>query len=152
LDIEAVDVIEPAAISDDDARRAGHPSRAVLLAELERNHAGRSLYRIRFRLAGGDERVALREQSELSDSEIEAALAALARLDRHGGQGTWTRKVLAAIASAPGVLAADLAARLGYEKMWFKTHVRKLKALGLTESLEIGYRISPRGRKILARM
>jgi hypothetical protein len=29
--------------------------------------------------------------------------------------------------------------------------VRKLKALGLTESLEVGYRLSPRGRAYLAR-
>ncbi|HEY7447932.1 MAG TPA: hypothetical protein VH702_07265 [Vicinamibacterales bacterium] len=31
----------------------------------------------------------------------------------------------------------------------FKRDVRKLKALGLTESLEIGYRISARGRAVL---
>ena len=32
----------------------------------------------------------------------------------------------------------------------FKRDVRKLKALGLTESLEVGYRLSPRGRAWLA--
>ena len=47
----------------------------------------------------------------------------------------------AARASAP----ADLAARLGRERLDFKTDVRKLKALGLTESLTVGYRLSPRG-------
>ena len=31
----------------------------------------------------------------------------------------------------------------------FKRDVRKLKELGLTESLEIGYRISPRGETLL---
>jgi hypothetical protein len=31
------------------------------------------------------------------------------------------------------------------DKLPFKLNVRKLKALGLTESLEIGYRLSPRG-------
>ncbi len=34
----------------------------------------------------------------------------------------------------------------------FKLNVRKLKALGLTESLEVGYRLSPRGRTVLARL
>jgi hypothetical protein len=34
---------------------------------------------------------------------------------------------------------------LGQEKLQFKVNVRKLKALGLTESLETGYRLSPRG-------
>ena len=46
--------------------------------------------------------------------------------------------------------AADLAAALGREKLPFKADVRKLKALGLTESLERGYRLSPRGRAWLA--
>jgi hypothetical protein len=31
----------------------------------------------------------------------------------------------------------------------FKRRVRQLKELGLTESLEIGYRLSPRGRAVL---
>jgi hypothetical protein len=151
LAIEAVDIIEPSAISDGDAHRAGRESRASLLAELDTG-AERALYRIRFRLASGDERIALRENAELSDGEMAAVLAALARLDRHGGQGAWTQKALRAIDAAPAVLAARLAARLGYETMWFKTQVRKLKALGLTESLEIGYRLSPRGRKVLAQL
>jgi len=30
--------------------------------------------------------------------------------------------------------------------------VRKLKELGLTESLEVGYRLSPRGRALLERL
>ena len=36
------------------------------------------------------------------------------------------------------------------ERAWFKGNVRKLKALGLTESLEVGYRLSPRGAVFLA--
>jgi hypothetical protein len=151
LAIEAVDVIEPSEVSERDARLAGRPSRESLLAELDK-HADRALYRIRFHYAGGDERVALREQADLSESEIAALLERLSRLDRHGSHGAWTRKVLEAIASKPGRLAAHLAASLGFEKMWFKTHVRKLKALGLTESLAVGYRLSPRGRKVLALM
>jgi hypothetical protein len=41
---------------------------------------------------------------------------------------------------------------VGQEKMVFKLNVRKLKALGLTESLEIGYRLSPRGQILLRRL
>jgi len=33
------------------------------------------------------------------------------------------------------------------DKPSFKRRVRSLKELGLTESLEIGYRLSPRGRR-----
>jgi len=103
-------------------------------------------------VAGGDERVALREETQLSAADLAAVLEKLSRMDTHGGNGAWTRKVLTAIGASPGKLAAHLAQRLGYEKMWFKTHVRQLKALGLTESLEIGYRLSPRGKKVLAHM
>jgi hypothetical protein len=148
LAIEAVDVIEPSDVTDRDARGAGRESRAALLAELEK-HRDRTLYRIRFHLAGGDERVALRNDAQLSEGDLAKVLAALTRMDRNIA---WTGKVLSAIAAAPGKRAADLAKRLGYETMWFKTHVRKLKALGLTESLEVGYRISPRGQKVLAHM
>jgi hypothetical protein len=35
---------------------------------------------------------------------------------------------------------------MGRETLPFKRDVRKLKELGLTESLEVGYRLSPRGR------
>ena len=54
--------------------------------------------------------------------------------------------VLGLIADRPGTRAPDLAASLGRETARFKADVRKLKELGLTESLEVGYRLSPRGR------
>ena len=38
------------------------------------------------------------------------------------------------------------------EKAVFKSRVRKLKALALTESLEVGYRLSPRGEAVLGRI
>jgi hypothetical protein len=59
--------------------------------------------------------------------------------------------VLRLIADRPGTRAADLAAELGREKLPFKAEVRKLKELGLTESLQVGYRLSPRGRAYLGR-
>lgn len=42
-----------------------------------------------------------------------------------------------------GVLAADLAASLGREKLPFERGVRRLKEFGLTESLPVGT-VSPR--------
>ena len=42
-----------------------------------------------------------------------------------------------------------LAAQAGAELILFKRRVRQLKELGLTESLDVGYRISPRGRVVL---
>jgi hypothetical protein len=55
------------------------------------------------------------------------------------------------IARRPGVRAADLAAEVGRERLPFKADVRKLKRLGLTEALEVGYRLSPRGRAYVGR-
>ena len=57
--------------------------------------------------------------------------------------------VLALIEARPAVRAADLARELGLETPRFKARVRQLKELGLTESLEIGYRLSSRGRAFL---
>jgi hypothetical protein len=45
----------------------------------------------------------------------------------------------------PGSRAQGLAEHLNREKLRFKADVRRLKALGLTESLETGYRLFPRG-------
>jgi hypothetical protein len=56
------------------------------------------------------------------------------------------------ISQFPGRRAPDLAEMLGMETLIFKREVRRLKELGLTHSLRVGYRLSPRGeafRKLL---
>ena len=63
----------------------------------------------------------------------------------------WTRQYLEMIAANEAVRAPDLAARVGLDTPRFKRRVRQLKGLGLTISLDVGYRISPRGRAYLAR-
>jgi hypothetical protein len=78
--------------------------------------------------------------------------ARLDRLDRAARDGPWTVATLRLIGERPEVRAADLAAAAGRERQPFKTDVRKLKELGLTESLEVGYRLSPRGRALLERL
>ena len=146
LAIDTVESIEPEAITEADAVRAGHESREALLAALRAEGA---LYRIAFRLAGPDPRAVLRERADLSQAEREELARRLARLDAASRHGPWTRAVLDLIAQRPATLAADLADELDREKPAFKRDVRKLKELGLTESLERGYRLSPRGRAFL---
>jgi hypothetical protein len=144
----AIDAVEPTSerrITADDARRAGFDSRGELLASLRPE--GR-LYRIEFRRIGEDPRAALRERAEISNDEREELDARLARMDRARGE-PWTRRVLELIGKRPETLAGDLAASIGIEKLPFKRDVRKLKELGLTESLPVGYRLSPRGRSYL---
>jgi hypothetical protein len=143
LAIESVEVVDEDEVTDTDASRAGAESREAVLREGPRE---RPLYRIEFRLVGPDPRIALRERSDISPGERAEIDARLARLDAASRHGPWTRKVLALIAERPGTRAPDLAASLGRETAPFKADVRKLKELGLTESLQIGYRLSPRGR------
>jgi hypothetical protein len=148
LAIDRVDRVEEPEISEADARRAGWETRDDLLGELNARPEG-VLYRIEVRLRGADPRIALRERTALSAEERASLRARVARLDAVSGRGSWTRDVLRAIAEHPGRRAADLAAAMGEETQTFKARVRKLKALGLTESLEVGYRLSPRGRVFL---
>jgi hypothetical protein len=134
-------------ITEADARRAGFQRREEVLAFLERRATGR-IYRITLSLVGPDPRVALR-QALPSHDELGGIRHRLERLDRASRHGPWTVAVLRAIDQRPATRAADLATSFGRERLPFKADVRKLKELGLTESLEIGYRLSPRGRAVL---
>ena len=143
LAIESVEVVDEDGVSDEDIRRAGADSREAVLGPGPRE---RALYRIEFTLAGPDPRIALRERSDLTAEERAEIDGRLNRLDTASRHGPWTRTVLGLIAERPGTRAPELAATLGRETAPFKADVRKLKELGLTESLRIGYRLSPRGR------
>ena len=98
------------------------------------------MWRVDFRYLGPDDRSVLREQATLDDAEVARLRARLERLDKNG---PWTRAVLTLIRDNPGVVSTTLAERHGQERFAFKQNVRKLKELGLTESLEVGYRLSP---------
>lgn len=147
LAIEAVDRVDAADISEDEAAAAGFGSAEAVRTELSERDGG-DVYRIRLSLAGPDPRVALRE-AKPEGAELEALLARLAVMDARRRSGPSSRQILEAIRDRPGVLAAELAASLGEERTPFKARVRKLKAFGLTESLTVGYRLSPRGDAVL---
>jgi hypothetical protein len=143
VEITSLDVIDPAELTEADAAAAGETLPA-LNKHLDR-HPDRPLFRIGVRHAGPDPRVALRR----SKAGVADVAARLVRLDRASNHGPWTQATLEAIKANPGLRAEDLAATLGREKLPFKRDVRKLKELGLTESLEVGYRLSPRGWALL---
>jgi hypothetical protein len=146
--IEEIQQIDRGDISDQDAHRAGFPSVLGLLQELDAVGSG-PVYRISLRLAGPDPRVELRRQDRLTPSELADVSKRLSRLDAGSRRGAWTLETLKLIRASPGVRAADLARSASLETLDFKRDVRKLKALGLTESLEIGYQISARGHVVL---
>lgn len=147
----AIDSVTPVAISAIDpasARRAGYNSAAAAVRDLGPRPEGKRLYRMEFHLLGDDPRVALRASADLAADELASLLARLDRLDR-AAPVPWTRAVLRLIADHPGVVSTVLAPQVGMERAPFKLNVRKLKSSGLTESLEVGYRISPRGLVVL---
>jgi hypothetical protein len=146
LCLDRVSVVEEGDITADDVRRTG-----MSVDELRASIAGEgTLLRIELRLAGNDPRIALRERVP-EQAEFEAVLAGLARIDA-ATQPPWTIRYLQLIADRPGVVARVLARQAGVDVSPFKRRVRQLKELGLTESLEVGYRLSPRGRAVLDRL
>jgi hypothetical protein len=147
LSIGSVERVTPDQISAADARRAGYESRDALLVELDRR-AEDDLYRIELGPLRADPRIALRE-APATGAESEHLRERLRRLDARAPDGPWTLRTLEAVSSHPGVRAGDLCRLLGQEKEPFKVNVRKLKNLGLTESLEIGYRLSTRGKELI---
>ena len=141
-----MDEVALASISQVDARRAGYGSVEALGADL-RGDADLPLYRLEFRrLDEPDPRETLAATAEISERDAADIARRLERLDK---DGAWTLATLRLIAERPGTRAADLATELGREKAWLKANIRKLKNLGLTISLETGYRISPRGAAYL---
>jgi hypothetical protein len=146
LRIESVEMVDAAAITDSDARRAG----AAGAEELRRDLAERdgAIYRVQFGPFVADPRTSLREEAP-GAQDVELLRTKLAKMDARSERGAWTSATLRLIGERPAVRAGDLADVLGVERLVFKRDVRKLKELGLTVSLEVGYRLSPRGEAFL---
>ena len=146
LCLDRVAVVDEGDITPEDVRRTG-----MSVDELRTSIAGEgTLLRIELRVAGADPRIALRER--LPDrAELEATIARLAGIDR-ACRMPWTTGYLQLIADRPGIVSRALAPLVDVDVPLFKRRVRQLKDLGLTESLEVGYRLSPRGSAVLARL
>ncbi len=150
LEVDAVEQVRASAIGADDARRAGFGSVGALRAYLEElGPLGDNdlVWRVELHHGGDGDRVELALEDDLTNDDVATIAGKLARLDRGG---KWTGKTLALIGKHPRVAASKLAAKLGRETLPFKVDVRKLKRLGLTQSFEVGYELSPRGRAYLA--
>ena len=138
--VASVEVVETSAITDVDARLAGHADRAETLAALGSGDS--AIYRIAFAYVPPEQVPA---PSHPPPGEI------VRRLHATDGRAKrpWALATLSLIADNPECRAADLAATLGFETAPFKANVRRLKALGLTESLEVGYRVTALGQDVL---
>jgi hypothetical protein len=150
LEVDRIDRVKVSAITEADAALAGFATRAALvdyLAELGPLAPDDELYRVALHHGGDGDRVELALETTLTADDVAAIRGKLARMD---GASPWTAKTLAIIDAQPRIAASRLAAQLRRETLPFKTCVRKLKKLGLTQSFEVGYEISPRGRAYLA--
>lgn len=105
------------------------------------------VFRVDLRHGGDGDRVTIALDDALGREDVATLKAKLARLD---AEGPWTRKTLAVIEANPRVAASKLAVKLKRDKLELKEDIRKLKKLGLTQSFEVGYELSPRGRAFLA--
>jgi hypothetical protein len=145
IEVTAISQVAPARITDQDAIESGFAN-ATLLREflgtrakvtlVEFNYLGRGL-------------VGQPDRDRLARADLETLIGKLDKMDARSDTA-WTGRILSAIAADPGRRAGDLAPAFGWDTPTFKRQVRKLKALGLTRSLEVGYELSDRGEQLLA--
>jgi hypothetical protein len=144
-----ITTVDGSALTEKDAVAAGFPTLGALQEMLGADD-GTPVYRIELNGIEPDGRVALRNDAVLSDEDWHALTMRFARWDKTSPG--YFPSILRAIDANPEVAAAALAARAGVETLKFKQDVRKLKELGLTESLDVGYRLSPRGEAVLEKL
>ncbi len=147
-----VDKIHEASLDDITpalARKCGFPSLVELL-KIAKHGAGERVFVIDFHYDAQGGTRARPETGAVSAGQLAVLVRRLEAMDRRSEIGAWTVATLRAIEARPGVLAAKLARSFGRPRDEFKRDVRKLKNLGLTLSLEIGYRLTPKGEALLA--
>lgn len=148
LRIGAIAPMSEAALTDADARMAGFADAQALRGWLAGGGKDGILERIEIAWSGEDPRTGLRDRDTLSAEALADIAGQLDAIDARSRDGAWTVRAMDLISTRPAVAAAELAAEMGLEKSLFKSRLRRLKDLGLTESLETGYRLSPRGERV----
>ena len=149
IEVDAVDVVDASDITEADARGrllpvgggaggrpAGHPGPRPLPDPLP--HRRRP-----------DPRAVLAAADALTDEDVDELDGGWPGSTRPAatGPGRWRRSGSSSAARRCGPATSPTSS--GGSASPFKTDVRKLKNLGLTISLEVGYRLSPRGEAYL---
>ncbi len=151
LEVDRVERVLLSTITDDDARLAGFDARDALFSFIASGPGGEAtpdteVYRIELHHGGDGDRVEIALDATLTKEDVATIREKLARMDR---DEPWTGKTLRLVEKNPRIAASKLAAKVGRETLDFKADVVKLKKLGLTQSFEVGYEVSPRGRAYL---
>ena len=147
LEVSDVRVVRAADITEGDAKRSGFAEVAELtayLASAKDDAFGPTseVYRVELRHAGDGDRISAAMESDLTQDDVANITGALAKLDK---PTRWTLRTLELIRDNPRIAASKLAPAFKLETAPFKARVLKLKKLGLTQSFEVGYEVSPRG-------
>ncbi|WP_157776579.1 hypothetical protein [Nitratireductor aquibiodomus] len=148
LAIQEVEQVTIASLTDEDAHRAGYDRLEDLRFEMSRQ-PDRDLYRIVLRYHGSDRRELLRQDDDITDAECASILERINRIGAKAHIADLSLRILTWIDKCPDRRARDLADEIGMDTRKLKTYVRKLKEMGLTESRQIGYRLSARGQRVL---
>lgn len=148
--IRMLSVTTPEAVTRQDLPRTGFLSLSDLSEFLEqRGTAERRLYRLEFVYLGHRADLEPDRQGTDAVEELEQLDRLLTKKDQNSGFA-WTRPTLQLIGEMPGASSAVLASILERDRAALKKDVRKLKQLGLTVSLEVGYQLSAKGLSYLA--
>lgn len=151
IEIRDIQSIDEKDITNDDATNAGYSNKEQLLKSLSAKTNG-VIFKITVAFYSEDPRIKLREQTVISEQELDAIIKKLNSLDRYSKNGEWTIKVLKTIQENPNLHAIGIANLTGFEKEWLKLNIRKLKNLGLTISHTVGYELSPKGNVLLNKL
>jgi hypothetical protein len=155
LEVDRIERVRVGAITGADARLAGFDSLPALLEYLQQVRPGplrpgEEVYRVDLHHGGDGDRVPEALDAALTDEQLRDLVRRLEKMDGRA-RAPWTWRTLRLIGRHPRVAASRLARRVGRETPPFKADVVKLKRLGLTQSFEVGYELSPRGRELLRR-
>jgi hypothetical protein len=148
IEVSGITEIDSEQITNDDAVNAGFKDLEQLLKAINSVGEGK-VYKIEVRYYSEDPRIALRQNTDVSEKDLDNIKRRLERLDRSSKEGAWTAAVLMMIKDNPRLRAADLASKMNQEKDALKINIRKLKNLGLTISHDVGYSLSPLGEIVL---
>lgn len=146
IEVEDLCQVRAADLTEADAAEVGLSGTASLI-ELVRSHTGATvtpdtvLYRVQFHY--------LPEAPAKPQLPLDVIEQRLQKLDAASPTGPWTLQALRLIEDNPGLVARALALEAGLPRDVFKANVRKLKALGLTRSLTVGYELTELGQTYL---
>jgi hypothetical protein len=153
VEVDSIEVLTLADLTETDAQLAGFANKQAMLdymkpvAEAKASSAKPvRLFKIGLHHGGDGDRVPGALKNSASEDELQLLKTKLQKLD---AAGAWTTKTFRLIDAHPRVAASKLAVKIKMETEPFKENVRKLKKLGLTQSFEVGYELSPFGRIIV---